>query len=192
MGGSSSSSKADTSSYDNRKVLNTGAIDAAGMNGNISIQTLDGGAIKSAFGFGANALDFAGNAGFKVLDLTKALSNAAFASNADTINAALSANKYAQQQAYNTVSDSLSFAQSAGASAQATQRAALDIVSSGTAQALDFGAKQTSVALDSLNNSANLVKNAYADAKGRGAMTDYVLMAAMGVAAIVAVASLKK
>lgn len=185
MGGSSSSTSAATSSYDNRKVLNTGAIDAAGMTGNISVQTLDGGAIRSAF-------DFAGGAGSKVLDLSRFLTDSAFASNAETVNAALNANRLAQQQAANVVSDSLSFAQSAGASAQATQRAALDIVSSGTAQALDFGAKQTSVALDSLNNSANLVKDAYADAKGRGAMTDYVLMAAMGVAAIVAVASLKK
>lgn len=187
MGGSSSSSssKADTSSYDNRKVLNNGSIDAAGMTGNISVNTLDGGAISTAF-------DFASGAGFKVLDLTKALADSAFASNSDTVYAALSANKYATQQAANTVSDALGFAQSADTRAMQAQREALDTVASGTTQALNFGAKQTTVALDSLNNSANLVKDAYADAKGRGAMTDYVLMAAMGVAAVVALASLKK
>lgn len=51
--------------------------------------------------------------------------------------------------------------------------------------ALNFGLKSQS-------DSAGLMKDAYADAKGRGAMTDYLLIGAIAMAGIVAFAAVKK
>ena len=57
---------------------------------------------------------------------------------------------------------------------------------------LAYGSKQTAQALDSLNTSANLVKDAYADAKGRGALTDKLIMAAVVAMGIVAFMAIRK
>ena len=57
--------------------------------------------------------------------------------------------------------------------------------------ALDFAAKSQNSALDSLHSEAVLVSNAYADAKGRGALTDKILIGAIAMAGLVAVAALR-
>lgn len=49
--------------------------------------------------------------------------------------------------------------------------------------------KQTATVLD---NQTALVKNAYEDAKGRGAMTDWVILGGMALAGTIAVAALRK
>lgn len=58
--------------------------------------------------------------------------------------------------------------------------------------ALGFGINTQKTALDSLNSQANLVKDAYADAKGRGALTDKILIGAIAMAGLVAFAAVRK
>ena len=79
------------------------------------------------------------------------------------------------------------FAGAANQAANATSTAAIGSASSSMDKALSFGAKQTSVALDALSESANMIKDSYADAKGRGALTDWILLGAVGLAGLVAI-----
>lgn len=69
---------------------------------------------------------------------------------------------------------------------------ALGFAGASQQETLGFALKSNAQALDSLNVTTDLVKNAYADAKGRGAMTDYLLMGAMALAGLVAVYALRK
>lgn len=96
-----------------------------------------------------------------------------------------------QKQAYafstGVNQQAFSFAGSANAAASAAQSAALGSAQSSMNRAFEFGANQTGVALDSLSESANMIKDAYADAKGRGALTDWMLMGAIGLAGLVAI-----
>lgn len=59
-------------------------------------------------------------------------------------------------------------------------------------KALNFSLNANSQALDSLNTTANLVKDAYAESKGRGAWTDQILIGSVVMAGLVALAALKK
>lgn len=59
-------------------------------------------------------------------------------------------------------------------------------------KAFSFGTDTQQTALDSLNSQANLVKDAYADAKGRGALTDKILIGAIAMAGLVAFAAVRK
>lgn len=68
----------------------------------------------------------------------------------------------------------------------------LEFASQSGAQALEFASNSGAQALDSLNTTTTLVKNAYEDAKGRGAMTDYVILGGMALAGLIAVTALKK
>lgn len=84
------------------------------------------------------------------------------------------------------------FADATNKSANATSAKALDSAGASMDKALAFSARTTGVALDSLSESANMIKDSYADAKGRGAMTDYLLMAAIGGALLVAMYAVRK
>lgn len=59
-------------------------------------------------------------------------------------------------------------------------------------EALNYSKSSQAQALDSLNTTANLVKNAYEDAKGRGALTDQILIGSVVMAGLVAMAAIKK
>jgi hypothetical protein len=69
---------------------------------------------------------------------------------------------------------------------------AIDVVASSNSKALDFAKQSQGQALDSLNTTSNLVKDAYADAKGRGALTDKILIGAIAMAGVVAFAAVRK
>lgn len=58
-------------------------------------------------------------------------------------------------------------------------------------QALDYNAKGNNQVLDSLASSTTLVKDAYADAKGRGALTDKIMIGAIAMAGLVAIAAVR-
>lgn len=105
------------------------------------------------------------------------------------------------------IANSFSFANaafdSAVAGVGAASKSAMDIVSQGSSNALgfadsenarvlDFATKANSQAAATLNTTSNLVKDAYADAKGRGALTDKILIGAIAMAGLVAVMALKK
>lgn len=59
-------------------------------------------------------------------------------------------------------------------------------------KALDFSTSANKQAATTLAESSALVSNAYADAKGRGAMTDKILIGAVVMAGVVALAAVKK
>lgn len=59
-------------------------------------------------------------------------------------------------------------------------------------KSLDFAQQSQGQALDSLKTQTNLVKDAYADAKGRGALTDKILIGAVVMAGVVALAAVRK
>lgn len=69
-------------------------------------------------------------------------------------------------------------------------KAALNYSDTVTGSAFTFARQAQGQALDSLNTTANLVANAYADAKGRGAMTDKILIGSVVMAGLVAMAAL--
>lgn len=61
-----------------------------------------------------------------------------------------------------------------------------------TKESFTFAKTAQAAALDSLNTTSSLVKDAYADAKGRGAMTDKILIGSVVMAGLVAVAAIRK
>lgn len=76
--------------------------------------------------------------------------------------------------------------------AGAVSAGGFDLQKTTLAKSLDFASSSQRQALDSLNTTSNLVKDAYADAKGRGAMTDQILLGSVAMAGLVAFAALKK
>lgn len=70
--------------------------------------------------------------------------------------------------------------------------AAFDFSKSTVGESFDFAKSAQGAALDSLNTTSNLVKDAYADAKGRGALTDKILIGSVAMAGLVAVMALRK
>ncbi|MBB1602545.1 hypothetical protein [Variovorax sp. UMC13] len=73
-----------------------------------------------------------------------------------------------------------------------TVGASLDFTGSALATMLDFASKSNAQALDSLDTTANLVKDSYADAKGRGALTDKIIIGVVIVAGVIAWKALSK
>lgn len=71
-------------------------------------------------------------------------------------------------------------------------KTALNFSSGNVRDVFAFASKSQDRALDSLNVEANLVKNAYADAKGRGALTDKIIIGAVVMAGLVAIAAVRK
>lgn len=76
---------------------------------------------------------------------------------------------------------------------------AFDTADLSVGRALDFGGNALAFAtdaqaatLDSLTTTSNLVKDAYADAKGRGALTDQILIGAIAMAGLVAFKAISK
>lgn len=69
---------------------------------------------------------------------------------------------------------------------------ALDFASSGESAAFDFARRSATAAYDSLQQTSQLVSNAYADAKGRGALTDKILIGAIVAMALVAAMAVKR
>lgn len=59
-------------------------------------------------------------------------------------------------------------------------------------QALAFGAESQATSNAALATSTSVLKNAYEDAKGRGALTDYLLIGAIAMAGLVAYTAVKK
>lgn len=67
-----------------------------------------------------------------------------------------------------------------------------DLTKTTLTKALDYAKTSQGQALDSLNTTADLIKDSYADAKGRGALTDYILIGSIAVAGLVAYTAVKK
>jgi len=59
-------------------------------------------------------------------------------------------------------------------------------------QVLTYGMDTTNRAYDNVDETTNLVKDAYADAKGRGALTDQILIGAIAAMALIAYMAVRK
>lgn len=70
--------------------------------------------------------------------------------------------------------------------------ASLDFSDTAQGKAYKFAKESQGTALDSLKTTTSLVKDAYADAKGRGALTDKILIGALVMAGLVAIAAVQK
>lgn len=91
---------------------------------------------------------------------------------------------------------SLDFAAVAGNNAfgfaSAAGSSAFNFASDAEGKAFGFAAKANAQALDSLNTTSNLVKDAYADAKGRGALTDKIMIGTIAGAVLIALVALQQ
>lgn len=201
MSDSNSNTSTETNQTDNRMVLGEGSINAGGgstvNNTTTTNNTVsDSGAISDAFKFGNNALDFAGNTVDRSLQFAERNTNRvldfAGTSQERSYAFATAANNRAASAIAQAGADSMAFAAQTSAQSTAAQRAALEVAQGSMSEALAFGGRQTAVALDSLNGSANLVKDAYSDAKGRGALTDKILMVAIAMAGVIAFTAVKR
>lgn len=181
MSSSRSSTAQSSWAQDNRRVIGEGGVSAE----NSTVNVLDGGAIGSAFqfagaaggqayGFANQALGFAQQQGDQAFGLAGQAMDQAGASQArvldfgtDALSAAVGASDRARTQAFDFGADALS-------------------------AAFAFGKTANTQAQDAMSATANLVKDAYADAKGRGALTDKMIMAAIAAMALVAFMAVKK
>lgn len=69
---------------------------------------------------------------------------------------------------------------------------ALAFAQNSNLKALDFATSANAQASATLDKTTSVLKSAYEDAKGRGALTDYVLLAALAMAGFVAFNAVKK
>ncbi len=127
---------------------------------------------------------------FNVTTLNAEVANKAMdtvlTSQENTLLFAANAEKNSYGFASRALDSSYAFADAQAKASQTTTMSAIESTGDAYDKALKFGSLQTGVALDALSESANMIKDSYADAKGRGAMTDYLLFAAIAGALVVA------
>ncbi|MGM9480305.1 hypothetical protein ACS5PN_03835 [Roseateles sp. NT4] len=131
--------------------------------GNSSYQVLDGGAIGKAF----DSTDKTVSAAFKFGDSALGFGSKALAFGSDTVDSALGFAKQAQAESQSAISSAFD-------------------------KALKASTDSTRTVVDSLNSTASAVERAFADAKGRGSMTDTITMLAIGGALFVAFMATRK
>lgn len=167
---SDTSNESNTTAHqtDNRRVIGQGGISSEHSNVTVVSNVLDGG----AWGYGRDVTG-------RVLDFGAE---------------ALNANNQATREALRQLSDvSESAMQSSLAAQQSTlaaARMAMDSNADTLAAAFSLSGRTFTQAYDAVAGAGNMVATAYADAKGRGAKTDTMIMmavAAMGVVALMAV-----
>lgn len=175
-----SSSKSNTSQTtyqtDNRRVIGERGVSAE--NSTVTINSLDGEALNRMLDFGgkqsAQVFEFGGRA----LDLSNETVLAALGFGGDALGAALNAS-----------SDALAFAD---ANATRNTTAAYNFAADALGGSFGFGTNALNKAFAAADGATALVKDAYADAKGRGALTDKILMGAIAAMAVVALMAVKK
>ena len=194
MSSSRSSSSQATSQADNRRVIGEGGVSAE--NSTVIMNSLDGGAIAQAFGLAQRTLDAAGQGQAQVLDFgTDALNTvstsqaAAFDFGADALSGALGSVDKSQARMLDFGADALS---GALGSVDKSQARMLDFGADALAEAFNFGQKANVQAQAAMGDTAAMLRGAYEDAKGRGAMTDYMMIAAVLVVGLVAWGAVKK
>lgn len=115
--------------------------------------------------------------------------NLTYALDADVAGKALDGMADTARSAFDFGGDALSGALDFGDKAQAKS---YDFAGDSLASILAFASKNNAAALDSLDTTANLVKDSYADAKGRGALTDKIIIGVVIVAGVIAWKALSK
>lgn len=133
----------------------------------INRTSLDGDVANMAFQSVGQAYDFGGAVVVDALGFGRGALNAALDAQADALSFADSQAARASVQSYNFAADALG-------------------------GALGFGQSALNKAYNTVSETSNLVKDAYADAKGRGALTDKILMGSIAAMAVVALMAVKK
>lgn len=176
---SSSDSRTSQSTYqqDNRRVIGQGGASAEGGS-TVTINALDGEALNAMLDFGGKQSKQVFDFGGRALDMTSETVLAALGFGGDAMKAAMNAN-----------SDALAFADANSARQTA---ASYNFATDALGEAFGFGGNALNKAFSTMDNATSLVKDAYADAKGRGALTDKILMGAIAAMAVVALMAVKK
>ena len=178
MSDSESNSKQSTQQTDNRRVIGQNGI--SNENGTVTVNTttLDANVVNAAFSAITSGNKAQADAGVQALTSAlgfgKSALTAAANAQTDALAFAESNSKANNTMAYNVLTDALS-------SNNSTLKTAFS-----------FADKQTGRAFDSLSQTETLVANAYADAKGRGALTDKILIGTIAAMALVAFTALNK
>ena len=145
---------------------------------------------------GAAALDFGSDALASAFGFGDRTSARAFDFGTDAMAGAFASNDRASARATDFATDALGgafgFGKTAFAGALNTVDGALASNDSMLARALGYGALITDDALSNLQATQNLTKDAFADAKGRGALTDKMMIVAILAMAGVAFFAVKK
>lgn len=222
MSRSSSSQSQASTFTDNRAVLGEGSNYANnGASITNTSYVLDNGAINRSFDFGAAALDLGGQAigaassaldssltfannnasraydfstdiAGQAFDANRFTTSAAFDFGTDALQGALSANTASTAQAFNFGNDALSAADTAFAGALSFGRTALDANDNAYSGAMSFARGALNSVLGNVQSTQQLTANAYNDAKGRGALTDKIIIGAIGAMALVALIAVRK
>jgi len=203
MSSSRSSTSQATSQTDNRRVIGEGGVSAENSTVSITHNALDNGAISGAFNYanaaGAQALSFGSDAlglADSVVDRGFAFGNAALDFGSDALSGAIGFGEAAMRQAAdaqaNAYNGALGFASNTVTKTINSLDNALAFGESALGKALGVGVSTTAAALDNLQATQQLTKDAYEDAKGRGALTDKMMIAAIVAMAVVAFMAVRK
>ena len=168
MSDTSNESATSVHQTDNRRVIGQGGLSAEGSNVTVVSNVLDGGSFGAMRAVAGDAMQF----GAEALNANSQATRAALSAMANTSDAAMATATQAQQSTL-----------SAARYAMDANQATLDAAFAQTGRAF-------SQAYDAVAGAGNMVATAYADAKGRGAKTDTMIMlavAALGVVALMAV-----
>jgi hypothetical protein len=175
MGGRSSNQQS-TAQTDNRRVIGERGVSAE--NSTVTINALDAEVMNQMFGFAGQqsrqVFDFGGQA----LDTANESMLAALGFGGKALDAALDAS-----------ADALAFAD---ANSTRNTLASYNFASDALGGSFSFGTNALNKAFQAADGATALVKDAYADAKGRGALTDKILMGAIAAMAVVALMAVKK
>jgi hypothetical protein len=182
--GSNVTSNTNTTNY----VLDNGAVNSA--------LDLAGNAVGGAFNTASNLTGAALNFGSDALAKVDASQSKAFNFSSDVLGGAADVVRSTVTQALNFGNDAVSSALSSN-DANLTKAFnfgsdSLSMADSFYTRALDYSTSATDQALSNLQRTQDLTAAAYNDAKGRGALTDKIIIGAIGAMAIVAFMALKK
>lgn len=177
MSSSRSSTAQQTYQQDNRRVIGERGVSAEGGS-TVTINALDAEVINRMFDSADRSGKMSFDLGGKALDVGSEALLGAFGFGKQALTAALNAS-----------SDALAFAD---ANSARNTIASYNFATDALGGALGFGTQALSKAFNASDQAASLVKDAYADAKGRGALTDKILIGAVLAMAVVAFAAVKK
>lgn len=205
---SESSQSSSTSQTDNRRVIGEAGVSAENstVNYTYTYRPLDADVANSAFKYGnaagAAALSFGSDAlgfGSEALASNNKAGAAALSFGSDALgfgSEALKSNNATTSKALDFGADALAgswdFGKAAMRNASDTMSDAFGFAQTAMQRATTFADSGADRAADLLVRNSNLVKDAYADAKGRGAMTDKIMIAAVVVAGLVGLAAVWK
>jgi hypothetical protein len=164
-----STTNSTTNQYDQRRIIGAGAINAD-AGGSVIVNTTDGGAIQGA------------------INLADRLTLGAFSLSDSLGTNAFNLSDRATSGAYQ-LSDRMA-AQVRGVADTAMANVADAYRTSGS-QIFNTSKTAISSVAEAFNSSGKMVSEAYAESKGRGAMTDKILIGALIMAGLVAIAALR-